>query len=122
MWGREAEEGERRSKAAGLWLVREETRAQLGQLQKNKTSENKQKSSRRSSAPPSPPDEAGSRSHPPCFSAPREEKGELADADSKNENNFQKEILECGQEAWQKSGSRRHCWSFPSMWVGGSAG
>ncbi|XP_037996728.1 cadherin-23 [Motacilla alba alba] len=37
---------------------------------------------------------------------PREEKGELADADSKelleSENDFQKEILECGQEAWQK--------------------
>lgn len=56
-------------------------------------------------APLPPPGEAGSRSHPPCFSAPREEKGELDDADSEelleNENNFQKEILECGQEAWQ---------------------
>lgn len=80
-------------------------------------------------APPCLPDEAESRSHPPYFSNPREEKGELAHADSEelqeNENNFQKEVLSHGQGDVAGVGARGtqwNCWSFPSTWVGDTAG
>lgn len=84
-----------------------------------------------------PRDEAGSGSHPACFSAPGEEKGELAQADGEeqleNKNSFQKEIPErrrlqnAGRKpgggtgaCWGGGGGKqrgvlRRYWSCPSM-------
>lgn len=81
-------------------------------------------------------DEAGSGSHPACFSAPGEEKEEkLANTNCeellKNENNFQKEI---SHYCWLRnmggwlgrgagaSGVPWHYWSHPSTLTEGTGG
>lgn len=87
MWGREAKHAEDEEKQGSrlCFLLHEaggNTSTAEPAAKKIKGAKTNRKVLGRSSGPPSPTDEAGSRSHPSCFSAPREEKGELADADS----------------------------------------